>query len=259
MTLDWSRAVVLSCTEFEVCWGVLGLGETPWQLDPPPSGIITAERQAIVSSALEELRRRGLGDGRGPGPVVTEQMRLLSHPERSIDIRFRADALVAGVAAVRGQRCTLAVRHAGEIALIAISPESAAHALLELLGPVTPGPGREVHLRADVLDGASTAAPRDHDRFVDELVWRGLPRAEARMLTDMCRDVHMRGQLGASASARDGTRMRRAPYVVGFHRTATGSFRQVRRRMPGGDVVAVGPTSRERMLADLGDLVGSIR
>jgi hypothetical protein len=259
MTLDWTRAAVLSVTEFEVCWGLLGLGETPWQLDPPRSGLTTAERYAIVVDAVVGLQRRGLGDGRGPGPAVAELLRLLAHPAWSLDVRFRADALVAGVTACRGPRCAFAVRHGSEIALPGLHTDAAASSLVDLLGPVAPGAsGREVRLPADVLDGARTAAPGDHGRFTDELVRRGSARADAVALLDMCRAVDVRGQFGASVSARDGTRMLRAPYVAGFHRTTAGYYRQVRRRLPGGDLVTIGPTSRSRMLDDLGELVGSV-
>lgn len=255
MTLDWSRAVVLTTTEFEVCWELVGLGETPWQLDPPRSGLTIAERHAIVAEVVGNLRRRGLGDHGGPGSVLADQLRLLACPDHAFDIRFRSDVLVAGVAAVRDSYCALAVRHGSEIAMLSVRPDAAAASLLDLVGSIPAGRGREVRLPAEVLDEARVAGPRDHDRFVDELEWRGLARADAWSLVDMCRGVRLRGQLGASASARDGTRVRRAPHVVGFHATASGTFRQTRRRSPGGDTVTIGPTSRARMLADFVELV----
>lgn len=259
MTLDWSRAVVLSTTEFEVCWELLGLDETPWQLDPARSGITAPERQAIVAGVIAGMQRRALGDSRGPGPAIADQLRLLAHPEWALDVRFRMDGLVAGLAACRGSRCAFAVRHSGEIALLTLPADAATASLSELLGTMPPGRGREVRVPAAALDGARAVAPQDHDRFTDELVLRGLDSADAVAFTNMCRGVDMRGQLGASATGGDGTRVRRAPYVVGFHRTAAGAFRQVRHRIPGGDIVTVGPTSKARMLADLGELVGSLR
>ncbi len=258
MALNWSQSIVLSCTEFEVSWELLGLGETPWQLDPQRSGITAPQREQIIGNVVAGLRQRGLGDGRGPGYVISDLMRMLAHPEWALDIRFRAEALVAAVAASRGPHCAFAVRQGNEIALLALPSDAAAASLLELLGNITPGTGPEVRLSADILDAVRAAAPDNHDRFTDELVWKGLARPDAVALATACRDVRMSGQLGASASARDGTRMRRAPYVVGFHDGSAGHFRQVRRQMPGGDVVTVGPTSHHRMLADLGELVGSI-
>lgn len=257
--LNWAAAIVLSCTEFEVSWDLLGLGETPWQLDPPRSGLTVPERGAIIAGVVAGLRERGLGDGRGPGYVIGDLMGLLAHPEWALDVRFRADTLVAGVAACRGQDCAFAVRQGAEIALLALHSRDAPASLLALLGTITPGAGREVNLPADVLDAAVAASSGSHDRFTDELVWKGLARQDAVALTDSCRGVRMRGQFGASVSARDGgRRMLRAPYVVGFHHGATGHFRQVRRVTPLGAAVTVGPTDPARMLTDLGELVGSV-
>jgi len=255
MSHDWSRATVLSTTEFEVCWEVLGLGETPWQLEPPRSGITLEERRAVVEGVAAGLARRGLGDHRGPRPDVAEQFRLLARPARSFDIRFRADALVAGVAACRGSECVLAVRHGHEIALLGLPAETAAASLVDLIGPAASAPGREIRLPAATLDAARTAAPRDPDRFADELCLRGLPRGDALALVHLCRHVDLRGQLGASAGSGDGSRMRRAPYVIGFHRGPAGLVRQVRH----GDTVSVGPTSRDALLAELDELAGPVQ
>lgn len=256
MTLDWSRAAVLSVTEFEVSWELLRLGETPWQLEPPPSGATFEERRRIVDTAIADMQRRGLADGRGLRPEIAARMRLLSRPAWSADIRFRSETLVAGVAAVRGPHGVLAVRRGQEIALLDVPPDRATNVLLDLVGPVAPGRGPEIHLPMGTLDAARKVGDA---HFGAELVWLGLSRAEADMLVGLCVDVDLRGQLGASAELGDGTRVRRAPHVVGFPRGRSGLVRQVRHRTPGGDTLMVGPTSRDALVADLDELVGGIR
>ena len=245
--LEWSRATVLSLTEFEVSWELLGLGETPAQLDPPSSGRTMEERRQIISCVADDLHRRGLGDGRGPHPVLAERLRLLASGDE-LDVRFRTDTLFAAVAACHRDRCTVAVRHGTEIALLDLRADQAASALVELIGPVVAGPGRAVSLLAEVLDAVRAASPRDPRRFTEELVWRGVDAQDATLLVQMCTGARHGGQFGATARRR--AARRRAPYVVGVHRTDQGCYRQVRR----GAAVTIAPVSGPDLVDELAGL-----
>ena len=223
MIPEWSRATVLTATTFEACWEVLGLGETPWQLEPPRRGLTSAERQAFVAEVTAQLR--------AAGPELPAWLRLLARPAWSVDVRLRADDLVAGLVAGRGSLAVLAVRHADEIALVDVPAAAAVDAALDLLGPVRPGPGRPTTV---ILADSPTA-----------------PEVRAA-----CRDVRMFGQLGASVLDRDGVRTRRMPRVIGFHRTAAGDYRSVRL---GASTVALEPATRARLVADLDELLAAAR
>jgi EspG family len=223
MTPDWSRAIVLAATAFEACWEVLGLGETPWQLEPPRHGLTAAARQAFVAEVTAQLR--------ATRPDLPVWMRLLGRPAWSVDIRMRADDLVAGLVAVRGPLAVLAVRHGDEIALVDIPAAVAVDAVLDLLGPVRPGPGRRVTV---VLADGPTA-----------------PEVRAA-----CRDVRMFGQLGASVLDHDGVRIRRMSRVIGFHRTGAGDYRSVRL---GPSTVGLEPATRALLAADLDELLAAAR
>jgi hypothetical protein len=253
--LQWSRATVLSLAEFEVSWDLLGLGETPVQLDPPSPGRTMEERRRIVAGVAADLHRRGLGDGRGPHPVLAERLRLLATGD-ALDVRFRAGSLVAAVAACHRDRCTLAVRHAGEIALLDLHADQAGAALVELIGPVEPGPGRAVHLPAGLLDAARSASPRDRLRFAEELVCRGVDAQDAALLVQMCTGARDGGQLGATARRSVGRR--RASYVIGVHRTDQGCYRQVRRVRAGQATVTVAPVSGPELVDELAQLADSV-
>lgn len=247
MTLDWSRAVVLTTTEFEVCWEYLRLGETPWQLDPPRSGLTAPARAAIVAGAFVDMRRRGLAGPTEPRPDIVDRMRMLARPDWSADVRFRSDTMVAGVAACVGARCTLAVRHGTEIAMLFMAAAGALEALLDLTGSVAPGTGPRLRLPAAVL-GTGATRPA-------ELVDAGVSPRDAAALAAVCSGIELAGQLGAAARTGDGSRVRRGPYVIGFHRGAGGTFRSIRR----GDIVTVEPTDRAGLLAELGELVAAVR
>ena len=223
MIPDWSRATVLAAAAFEACWEVLGLGETPWQLEPPRHGLTTAARQAFVAEVAAQLR--------AAGPELPSWLRLLARPAWSVDVRLRAGDLVAGLVAARGPVGVLAVRHNDEIALVDIPAAAAVDAVLDLLGPVRPGPGRPMSV---VLADGPTA-----------------PEVRAA-----CHDVRMFGQLGASVMDRDGVRTRRMPRVIGFHRTGVGDYRSVRL---GPSTVALEPATRARLAADLDELLAGAR
>ena len=124
----------------------------------------------------------------------------------------------------------LAVRHDDAIAVLDIAAADAVDAVLDLLGPVRPGPGRPI-----TVTTAADAAPE---------------------LEAACRDVRMFGQLGTSTATRDGHRIRRSPRVIGFHRTACGDYRSVRFDRSG---VAVEPATRARLTADLDALLAAAR
>jgi hypothetical protein len=57
-------------------------------------------------------------------------------------------------------------------------------------------------------------------------------------------------------TADDGHRMRRAPRVIGFHRTGAGDYRSVR---VDHSTVAVEPATLSRLMADLDELLTADR
>jgi hypothetical protein len=219
MTPAWSRATVLSAAAFEACWEILGLGETPWQLDPPRHGSTAAARKAFVAEACTRLRAFE--------PDLTEKLWLLARPSWTVDVRLRASELVAGLAACCGVCGVLAVRRGDEMALLEIPAADAVAAVLSLLGPIHPGPAPPMLIttRPDPVPMPQPAA---------------------------CRDVRMFGQLGASVGTHEGHRMRRAPHVIGFHRTGAGDYRSVR---VDPSTVALEPATSARLAADLDELL----
>lgn len=250
--VDWSRATVLTSTEMEVCWSALDLGETPWQFELRRVGPTRAERARFVSSTFAELQRRGLARDHAPGPVITEHLHRLANPQRACDIRYLSGgARAAAVAACHGPRATLAVQHDDEIALLLLPADHAFDELVALPGFSRHTPGRDVHVSAAALDAASRIAGPAEPRFAEALAAHGVDRSESALLASMCRDVRLVGQMGATLSANDGRRQRRAPYVIAFHTTPAGQFRQIRRR----DTVTVGPVGREALRAELETLL----
>ncbi|MBO0877362.1 MAG: ESX secretion-associated protein EspG, partial [Pseudonocardia sp.] len=83
----------------------------------------------------------------------------------------------------------------------------------------------------------------------------GVPAADASSLARMCTGITAAGQLGATTRL-DGARERRGRWVVGFHRARNGDCVQLRRPAGHGTAtVTIGPATREKLLAQLTELI----
>ena len=254
MALDWSSATVLSLAEFDVAWEMLDLGETPVALELPSPGTTVEERARIVREAMATLRERGLVGEARPAPALEQEMRLLAGAEVFRDLVTTAPSRLLAVAASAGPRAVLAVRHGDRVALVRLPSARATPELVSLLGPLVPGPGRAVHVPEVVLGAALTVCGTDRDRFVSELMRRGLDGTDAYTMLRMS-EVTGVGQLGVSHRS-PGTR-RRAPYVLLVQSTPEGCYRQRRLSRPGVEtIVEAGPTDPVTLAGELDELVG---
>jgi hypothetical protein len=267
-----SRPVRLSPCEFTACWDALDLGDTPVVLSRcgPGNGFDAAHRR----DAMAALVGRGLSDGVRPHPSLAEPLRLLAHPDYSLDIRFGAGPTVGlgAIAVTRGVTATMTTAGAdGPLELTAGTAAPMAATLLGLLaaaGPVTPGVGRPVNIPAETLDRALADVQRATDphtnashtnasrgtglwAVADRLEAAGIPRIDAASMVRMCEGMWCRGQLGVTAHF--GGPPRRAPWVIGFHATPAGWFMQLRR----DSTVTICPTDTTRLLRHWHDLVGA--
>ncbi|WP_300017073.1 ESX secretion-associated protein EspG [Pseudonocardia sp.] len=251
MIPDRAAACVLTLTEFEVAWTSAGHEETPWQLDPPRAAMTRHDRARLVDATLEQLACRGLGDGRGPGRLLTDRFRCLAEPDAVLDMRARTElGLVAGVAAARAGRCVLATRSGGEITLFDRHPHDAIAALVELLGPMPPGRGDAVTVPVAAVR-ATAHHSGDPARLVAALIRHGVPRTDAETLARACDGVDRRAQFGSSRRRGDGRRMRRGPYVVGV---LCGGRGQMQVLPAGRGALTVGPGDPATLAREIGRL-----
>lgn len=249
--LAWERATVLTVVELSACWELLDLGESPLHLDLPSPGATADEHRAIVAAVLGGLRDRGLAGPLGPVIPLADRLRVLARPDHQFDLRLSGTSLMTAISAVRARRGVLAVRHGSEVALLDTTPASGVPGLVELLGPLRPGPGWSVGLPAQVFDAARVGSPDDPDRFADVLNRHGIPRSDTDVLVAMTRGAVRLGQFGAAQRGPD-ERLRRAPHVVGLHRTEAGDYCQLRRGDGRGrDTVTIAPLDRDTLLGHL--------
>ncbi|MBV9313710.1 MAG: ESX secretion-associated protein EspG [Pseudonocardia sp.] len=260
MIADWSRAVHVSQDEFVVCWNALGLGDLPLALALRPLGASLPERQRLQMLTLTELRHRGLADSAGLVADLAWPMRLLAKAGCQLDIRLMSGAggAFVGLGALAGADGMLLAGTGGVVRLLALDAARVPAALVELAGPITPGPGRSVNIPADTLDDACQAAGDGNLwTLADRLVARGVASADASSLARMCTGIQSMGQVGATGYR--GGFERRAPWVIGFHHTAAGAYLQLRRPSADGRVsVTISPVTAERLLNLLRELVDQL-
>jgi EspG family len=260
MEVDWSRAVRLRIVEFHACWAALDLGDTPLAFDLRPPGRTPGERRRLYRDALAALARRGLADAEGPIPPLAEALRLLARAPRLCDLRVTGRTWLVAVGAAAREHGVLAMQHGaamtGELALLPVPGPRMPAALVELVGPLTPAKARPVNIPADLLDRGRLAAVDGHLwTLADRLAEFGVPTADASSLARMCTGITAAGQLGATARM-DDARERRGRWVVGFHRARNGDCVQLRRPAGhGATTVTIGPATREKLLAQLTELI----
>lgn len=256
MALDWSSATVLSLAEFDVAWEMIGLGETPVALELPSPGTIDEERARVVRDATATLQDRGLLRHARPTPDLEQEMTLLAHADVVRDLVTTAPARLMAVAASTGSRAVLAVRHGEQVALLLLPADRATTELVDLLGPLVHGPGRPVRVPEIVLGDALRACRNDRERFVSELMRRGLGGDDAYALLRMS-EVTGVGQLGASRRTERGRR--RAPYMLLVQSTAGGCYRQRRVPRPGVEtIVEAGPIDPGALVGEVDELVDAL-
>ncbi len=253
--------VRLSTVEFDACWELLGLGNTPLTLDLPSPGRTWRERRKVLSSVLAALRGRGLADRSAPGNMVAGPLRLLARPDYQLDLRLdrrggqdsRAGAMTA-IAAAAGGYGVLLAQHRDEIRLRPVRPAQLVPSVVGLAGPMTAAAGRVVNMPAEVFDAAREATTDGKLwTMADQLVARGIPRLDAAAWVRMCTGIVSVGRLG-SAFWTDGV-PRFGPWVIGFHGTEAGHFLQLRRPGPGGETVTVCPLDAPGLARLAGELL----
>ncbi len=249
MAVDWARAAVLSVDEFDVAWELLDLGDTPAVLELQRSGRTYPERDRIVAAAIGTLRERGLVRGSAPVPGLAADLTTLARAGTVHDLVVTAPVRIAALAATRETSCVLAVRLDDRVALAGIEPWRAAAELVELVGPMRPGPGPAVRIPAPVLHDAVAACADEPERFTTELMRRGVDGPDAAAVARMG-ELTGAGQLGA------GRRGIRAPYPLLLHVTAQGVYRQRRVPRAGAQtMVEAGPVDAATLTRELDDLL----
>ncbi|AOS61741.1 ESX secretion-associated protein EspG [Actinoalloteichus hymeniacidonis] len=252
------RHMTLSSTEFDVCWELLGLGESPVQLQLPSPGRTWAERREIVEHALAGLAQRELVRGREPIPELAATLELLVRHEWTVDAHLSLGRQVTAIGAVHGVSGALVVHSGDAVRLTALDGRRVVAAIVELLGDAPAAAGDSISVRADVLGTAARDAAGDPHRFAELLAAGGERPATARALARMAGAPIRLGQFGVGVALPSGGR-RRASRVLAFHDTESGRHLQLRRRTESGDWLTMTPADNRKITAALQELIDETR
>lgn len=260
--VDWSRATVLTAAELDVALDLLDLGPAPAALDLRSHGATDVERVRVVREALASLRSRGLfGDGRFH-TALTEDLRTVTGADLRRELFVAEPYPQRALVGTRGGSAVLAARVDDEVALVRLDPSSASAALVELLGPLVPGPGPAVRIPFRTLLDALHACAGDRSRLGTELLRRGASGAEAAQVERMA-DLYGMAELGA---ARGGPEPARGSEFVLLLATSHGHYLQLRPvpdRLGGdpseGAVVRAAPADRPTLVAEVDMLADAAR
>ncbi len=251
-------SVTLSALEFDVLGEHLGVESFPLVLKVDSPGRTHGERRDLVASAWESLAHRGLG---GPMRLETgleSMLRCVARPRYETDGRFWLGRSVRVLAASDDTSAVLAVKDGDTITMRGAAPSGLAREAASVLPPSPPGPGTSVSVRSADLDAATEESGDDMAALLAALTRRGVRHGDAETLIRMVADAGARGQFGAAAPDRTGSRVR-AERVVGFFDTPHGRYVQLRRCSPSGDPWStVAPTDARRLIAHLDELLTEV-
>lgn len=259
--IDWSAATVLTAAELDVALDLLDLDPAPAALDLCSHGVTAVERAQVVRDALASLRARGLFDRGRLLPALAEDLRTLTSADLRRELFVAEPYAQRAVVGARGGSAVLVVRVDEEVALVRLEPSSGSAALVELLGPLVPGPGPAVRVPLRTLLDALRACAGDRSRIGAELLRRGASGAETTQVERMA-DLYGMAEL---AVARGGPDPCRGTAFVLVLATPHGHYLQLRPapdRLGGAPseaaVVRAGPADRPALVAELDRLADAL-
>jgi hypothetical protein len=223
-------SITLTETEFEVAWEVLGLGDLPliFRVCVSRHGLTEQERQQVIETAMSGLRQRRLANAHGVSAKLADTLALLANPRWVVDARLDIGRAVRAYGACGwGDSAAVATLDGGLVVITDTSRYRLPAMVTSLAGDLTPGPGRSINLSVEALLAASQRCGGDSHLLGDELIERGVPVRDARMIAGLNEEMFGSGQFGVEAADQGGT-LRRAPRVVGFCDSPHGRWAQLR-------------------------------
>ena len=232
----------LSLAAVDVLWEDLRLGALPFPLRVRGFGDTLDERADIRAGVYAELERRGLTRRGRPEPSLESVLGLLARPEVSVDLVARlepGDQPVSAVGVAAGRRAVRAVQRGDAIELTEVRDTAVVAAVVELLPPNPPGPGRSVTLPAAALQAKRPGEHRGELRQIGSIMERPVLRV---------------GQLGAMLRDERGG-LRRLPGVAWFDTDQGRYATTVRRGSDGVDWTTLSPVDNGRLVHRLSEML----
>lgn len=225
---------VLSAREFDFVWTDLDLGRIPYPLDVPSNGGTMVERDALKLEVYRELTERGIAEGGRVQPELEALLRVLSHPQVSVDsVGYSGTALRALVAA-SGELGVMARLVDNRLRISEIRPTALARSIVGTLPSKDAGPGWAMSAPLRALT-AAVEPTEDEDPWGDDdeheeraLRNAGMSPDDAAALSELAANRKGGGQFGVTVGGATQRQARRLSTLVTWFDTHQGRYLMVR-------------------------------
>lgn len=160
------RVAGFDCTflELDVIGDALGIDVRPFPFEFPVHGDLVEDRIRLIHAAERTLTTKGLVNGVRFAPEVEETLGLFARGRLAVAILGTVDGTPCAARAVTDDRvAVLAVQRSQMISFDTVTPASMIRAVLSLLPPARPGPGRSVTITAETAAPPRQPQPSDED------------------------------------------------------------------------------------------------
>ncbi|MFC4855403.1 ESX secretion-associated protein EspG [Actinophytocola glycyrrhizae] len=173
----------------------------PYPLRVPSFGRVPAERDELFAAAAETLQVRGLADAAGPAGLAADVVAALARRRGTVDLVVRGPAGERGaVALVYGKHAVLCKQDFDDDTRLVDVRRIPLSAVATALTALTPDLAAATAMPVRLPAAAATVST-GHHRTVTE---HGGNPDELDALTDLITEVEGGGQLGATATTREG-------------------------------------------------------
>jgi hypothetical protein len=141
-----SRGITLSLTAVDLLCEQLGLGAAPVIFRGPRVGVSVADRTRARETMLADLTEQDLRYGNEIDRKLSKRLTLLCRAPLAIEATgiLRSGRPLRAQVSSNGRSAALAVQEDQSLRLFAVRPTAVVPAVVELIGPARPGPGRSV-------------------------------------------------------------------------------------------------------------------
>ncbi|AOS64447.1 ESX secretion-associated protein EspG [Actinoalloteichus hymeniacidonis] len=248
---------VLSAREFDIVWTGLDLGRIPYPLDVPSNGGTMAERDALTIEVYRELTDRGIAEGGRIRPEIEALLRVLSHPQISVDSVGHSGGALRALVAANGELGVMASFTDGRIKFGEIRPTALARSIVGTLPSKAAGPGwaMSAPLRAltAAVEPSDDEDPWGDDDEHEERALRnaGMSPDDAAALAELAANRKGGGQFGVTVGGATQRQSRRLSTLVTWFDTHQGRYLMVR----DNDWLSLTPADGERIESRIAEVL----
>jgi len=259
-----SAVAGFDCTflELDVIGEALGIDVRPFPFEFPVHGDLIEDRIRLIQAAERSLTSRGLVNGVRFAPGIEETLAVFARGRLAVAVLGTVDGAPCAARAVTDDRVAIvATQHGQMIHFDTVTPASMIRAVLALLPPARPGPGRSVTITTDAP--AARHRARDEDLTSENYLRSARSSGEsAGVQRAMIDDIMRRPRVGSgyfAATVRGRNNRESTPLTMNWLDTDSGRYVVVPTTGPDGRThITYAPADQARLEQSLTHIVRSL-